>query len=241
MERLSETGEAAEWSNCGQRAGTMLSNYPNSQTGSPVSVSFGNGSSPVVEKLVSAIQLPRLEAGLVGKRQVGSERGDEFYTVDLARYTCTCHSFRNGRAHFGETDIRRCCRHISRLLLYEKRSGKLSDFLHVLLVHRLNYGRGIWGDIVRHPMRYYQIGGDDVLLVKGESNGVDVFAPKPSSSPGYGIFGYSCSKLGWSDLGMPKHHQCIAELIRQWVLAVSPQTSPSIDAGAASKRQPRIM
>ena len=182
MERQSETSEAAEWSNCGQRAGTVLSNYPSPQTGSPVSAAFGNGSPTVIEKLVSAIQLPRIDAGPGGRRQVGSERGEEFYTVDLARYTCTCHSFQNGRAHFAETDIRRCCRHISRLLIFEKRSGKLSDFLHVLLVHRLNYGRGIWVDIVRHPMRYYQIGGDDVLLVKGDSNGVDVFAPKNPGS-----------------------------------------------------------
>ncbi len=218
----------------------MLSNHPDPRIGSPVSLAFGNGSPTVIEKPVSVIQLSHFEAGPDGKRQVDSERGDEVYTVDLTRYTCTCHSFRKGRAHFGERDIRRCCRHISRLLIFKKRSGKLSDFLHVLLVQRLNYGRGIWADVVRHPLRYYQIGGDEILLVKSDSTGVDVFAPKLSASPGYGIFGYSYDKVRWTDLGMPKHHELIAELIHQWVGAMSPRASQSVVGGAMSERQPRV-
>lgn len=203
----------------------MMSRRPDPQDASPASGSAGNGSPTVVEKLVSAIQLPLLEAGSSNKRQVSSERGDEVYTVDLARYTCTCHSFERGRAIFEKNDIRRCCRHISRLLLYEKRTGKLSDFLHVMLVHRLSYGRGIWANMDRNPMRYFQIGGDDVLLVKGDSAGADVFAPKQSPSLGYGIFGYSFAKVRWTDLGTPKHQQRIAELIHPWVAAGQPRTS----------------
>ena len=110
-------------------------------------------------------------------------------------------------------------------MLYEKRSGKLSDFLHVILVNRLNYGRGIWADTVQHPMRYFQIDGNDVLLVKDDSAGVHVFAPKQSTSPGYGFFGYNFDKVRWSDLGMPNHQQLISELIHQWVDAAKPRAS----------------
>ena len=205
-----------------------------------VSGMSGNGAPKVIEKLISAIQLPLLEPGPGSKRQVGSERGDEVYTVDLSQYTCTCHSFRKGRAAFAENDIRRCCRHISRLLLYEKRSGKLSDFLHVMLVHRLNYGRGLWADTIRYPMRYLQIGTDDVLLVKGDSGGVEVFAPKQSASLGYGIFGYSFAKVRWTDLGTPKHHQLIAELILRWVEADKPRVSQNLAGRAMSEAQSRV-
>lgn len=198
-----------------------------------------NGSPTVVELLISAIQLPLFVAGPGTKRQVGSERGDEVYVVDLARYTCTCHSFRKGRATFAETDIRRCCRHISRLLLYEKRTGKLSDFLHVMLVNRLNYGRGIWVDAVQHPMRYFQIGGDDVLLVKGDSAGVDVFAAKQATN-GHGFFGYNFDKVRWSDLGMPKHHQRISELIHQWVESGKLRAPHNADLRAMSEARPRV-
>ncbi len=176
----------------------------------------------VTDKPVAAIQLPILEGEAGRTRSVCSARGDDSYVVDLAHYTCTCRSFKNGRGKFAETDIRRACHHISRLLLYEKRTGKLSDFLHVMIVHRLNYGRGIWSDMVRHPMRHFQIGGEEVLLVKGDSGGVDVFAPKQSASPGYGIFGYSTAKVRWSDMGLPKHHPLLTELIQQWVQADHP-------------------
>ena len=239
MESLSETSGAAEWPGHDQRVGTMLPSYPDPQNDSTASGTTGKSSPQIVEKPVSAIRLPLLEAGPGSKRQVRSERGDEVYTVNLAQYTCTCHSFKKGRSRFEVGDFRRCCRHISRLLLYEKRTGKLSDFLHVMIVQRLNYGRGIWADTVRHPMRYFQLDGDDVLLVKGDSIGVDVFAPKPSPNPGYGIFGYSYAKVRWTNLGMPKHHELIAELVHQWVETLSQRASPSTVVRAMSEAQPR--
>ncbi len=186
---------------------------------SPAVVPVGFQVPVVVGQPLTAIRLPILETEAGRTRLVYSERGEERYEVDLARYTCTCRSFKAGRAHFDERDMRRACRHISGLLALKGRSGKISGFLHVVIVHRLNYGRGIWVNGDRHPMCYIQIDGEDLLLVKSDTGGVDVFAPKLSPIKAYGTFGYSPTKDRWSALGVPGHPAVITEIIHQWIRA----------------------